>query len=102
MKELSQEQMEELRELFNHPSFQLYLDVIEESMFDLFKMIFFLDPSKAESFIKFVEFKGRIDQMRDVTYGYARELTVNPNEVQDVDKRYSERFKGLLMKLIGR
>lgn len=102
MQELNQEQVAELRELFSHPGWRTYLDTIEDAMLDSFQQIFFLDPGKAESFVKFVELKGRLDQLRDVTYFFQRELAAGPEEVESVDNTYSSRFKSLLGRLFKR
>jgi thymidylate kinase len=102
VRELNQEQIEELRECCNHPGWTLYLDVIEDLMLDNFQQLFALDPGEAESFVKFVELKGRLDQLRDVTYFYQRQLATGPEEVERVDNTYSSVFKRLLGRLFGR
>lgn len=102
MRELSQEQLEELREAANHPGWKLYLEIIEELMLENFQQMFSLDPGKAESFVKFVELKGRIDQLKEITYYYQRELAENPEGVTSVDSTYASRFKSLLSRLLKR
>ena len=99
MDPLSQEKLEELAELFKDPAWSAYLDILEVVMLDSFKQIMALEPTKAESFIQFVELKGRIDQIKDITYFYQRELAANPEEVMAVDNRYDSWFKGLLKKM---
>ncbi len=99
MDPLSQERLEELAELFKSPAWSAYLDILEVVMLDSFKQIMALEPTKAESFIQFVELKGRIDQIKDITYFYQRELAVNQEETIAVDNRYESWFKGLLKKV---
>jgi len=65
-------------------------------MLKSFQQMFFLDGTKPESFIKFVELKGRIDQLRNITYDYERQMAVKPEGVDVVDKQYTSRFKRLL------
>lgn len=100
--EPNQERFEEFQELLNHPGWQVYLDLIEDEMLKSFQQMFFLDSSKPESFIKFVELKGRIDQLRNITYDYEHQMAVKPEEVDVVDKQYSSRFKRLLDRIFKR
>jgi hypothetical protein len=71
-------------------------------MLDNFQQLFVLDPAKAESFVKFVELKGRLDQLRDVTYFYQRQLATGVDEVSRVDNTYSSIYRRLLGRLFGR
>ena len=91
--------MENLKELFKHPGWQEYLDVVEGEMVDMFMAIFQLEPTTADSFIKFVELKSKINQLRDMTYGYEHQLAASPEEVTQVGASYYKRFVGLLKKL---
>ena len=91
--------MENLKELFKHPGWQEYLDVVEGEMVEMFMAIFQLEPTTADSFIKFVELKSKINQLRDITYGYERQLADNPEAVTLVDTSYYKRFAGLIKKL---
>jgi hypothetical protein len=99
---LSNEKLEELGELFKSPAWSAYLDILEVAMLDSFKQIIALEPTKAESFMQFVELKGRIDQIRDITYFYQRELAANPEETMAVDNRYDSWFKSLFKKVFKR
>ena len=90
--------MENLKELFKHPGWQEYLDLIELQMKDAFMQIFQLDAVKPESFISFVELKGKIDQLRDITYSLERQV-VDGGNIVDVDTSYGRRFMGLIKKL---
>lgn len=92
-------ELESLRELFKHPGWQEWLGLAEEEMVALFRELFFLSPTDPQSFVKFVELKGRIDQIRNLTYFYERELAGNPEEVEAVDKSYFSRFVGVLKKI---
>jgi len=100
--EPNQERLEEFQDLLRHPGWQVYLDLIEDEMLKLFQQIFFLDGSKPESFIKFVELKGRLDQLRSITYDYERQMAVKPEDVDVVDKQYTSRFKRLLDQIFKR
>lgn len=100
--EPNQERLEEFQELLNHPGWQTYLDLISDEMLSAFQQIFYLDASKPESFIKFVELKGRIDQLRNITYDYERQMAVNPEVVETVDEHYTSIFKRLMDKLFQR
>lgn len=100
--EPNQERLEEFQELLLHPGWQVYLDLIEDEMLKSFQEMFLLDANKPESFIKFVELKGRIDQLRNITYDYERQMAVKPEEIGVVDKHYSFRFKRLLARIFKR
>ena len=100
--EPNQERLEEFTDLLRHPGWQVYLELIEDELLRAFQQIFFLDGSKPESFIKFVELKGRIDQLRNITYDYERQMAVKPEDVYVVDKHYASRFKRLLDKIFKR
>lgn len=91
--------MESLKELFKHPGWQEYLEQVEQDMVGLFMELFQLDPTKTESFVKFIELKSKIDQLRDVTYFYERQLADGPEGVTLVDTSYGKRFFGLLKKI---
>jgi hypothetical protein len=91
-------ELRDLQELFKHPGWQVYLDTIEDTMVYHFQEMFGLDPSKPESFIKFVELKSKIDQLRNVTYFTERELA--EDKVDEVDTSYTTRFRGLLKRLL--
>ncbi len=90
--------MENLKELFKHPGWQEYLDEVQAHMLNLFRQMFQLEPHKPESFIKFVELKSRIDQLRDMTYFVERQI-VDGENIPDVDDSYGRRFVELLKKL---
>ena len=82
---------EELRNLFKTPEWEAYLNLLEQVMANHFMSMMQLDASKPESFIKFVELKGRIDLIRDITY--VTELdTAEQTEVQEVNDSYTKRF----------
>jgi hypothetical protein len=100
--ELNQERLEEFTDLLRHPGWQVYLDLIEDEMLNSFQQIFFLDGSKPESFIKFVELKGRIDQLRNITFDYERQMAAKPEDVEVVDKQYTSRFQRLLDRVFKR
>ncbi len=87
---------EDLLEMFKSSGWQFYLLDCEETMVTLFRQMFFLDPSKPESFIKFVELKSRLDQLRDATYSYERSLS---EDMGAVDEIYSSRFREILRKI---
>lgn len=91
-------QLENLRELSNHPGWTFYLDVIEEKMRGYFMELFQLEPTKAENFVQFVSLKAKIDELRDITYFIERQV-VGPEQVPMVDKAYGTRFFGLLKKI---
>ena len=90
--------MSNLRELIKHPGWQEYLDETGRDMVGLFMELFQLDATKPESFVKFVELKSKIDQLRDITYFYERQLT---DDIGAVDAKYENWFVGILKKLIG-
>lgn len=91
-------QVENLRELSNHPGWSTYLDVIEEKMQGYFMELFQLEPSKADNFVQFVILKSKIDELRDITYFIERQV-VEQERVPMVDKAYGQRFFGLLKKI---
>ena len=88
--------MENLKELFKHPGWVEYVDVIEGEMVALFMELFQLEPSKAENFVRFVELKSRIDQLRNITYFIERQVT---DDIGAVDASYGQRFMALLKKI---
>jgi hypothetical protein len=88
--------VDNLKELLKHPGWQEYLDEIESQMVGAFAQIFQLDSAKAESFVKFVELKGRIDQLRDITYFVERQVA---DDIETVDVSYGKRFAGLLKRI---
>lgn len=88
--------MDNLKELVKHPGWEEYLDVIEGEMVASFMELFQLDPSKPESFIKFVELKSGIDQLRKITYSMDRQIT---DDIAAVDASYGQRFTAMLKKL---
>jgi len=92
--------VENLRELFKHPGWQEYLNQIESDMVGLFMEVFQLDPTNTNSFVKFIELKAKIDQLRNVTYFYERQLATGPEEVMEVDTSYGKRFFGLLKRIL--
>jgi hypothetical protein len=100
--ELNQERLETFQEMLNHPGWGIYLELIEDEMLVQFQQIFFLDGSKPEAFIKFVELKGRIDQLRSITYDYERQMAVKAEDVGAVDKQYTSIFKRIMVKLFTR
>jgi hypothetical protein len=91
--------VDNLKELFKHPGWSEYVDVVEGEMVQAFMELFQLDPSKPESFIKFVELKSGIDKLRNVTYFYERQVAGTPDEVTMVDNSYGKRFITLLKKI---
>jgi hypothetical protein len=97
--EPNRERLEEFTELLKHPGWQVYLELVEDEMLKAFQQIFYLESSKPESFIKFVELKGRIDQLRNITYDYERQMAVKQEDIEAVDKQYTSRFKALLKKI---
>lgn len=100
--ELNQERLETFQEMLNHPGWDIYLELIEDEMLAQFQQIFFLDGSKPEAFIKFVELKGRIDQLRNITYDYERQMAVKAETIEAVDKHYTSIFARILAKLFPR
>jgi hypothetical protein len=103
----NQEQIPEdhlkLVELFRTPDWQTYLDTVENEIFMLFRAIFQLDPSRPDNFIKFVEYKSRIDALINITYNYEMELAKgNMERAESVNSRYTSGFKNLLNRLFKR
>ena len=93
-------EIKDLQELFKHPGWQVYLSQIEEAMTMLFMEMWGLEPARPESYVKFVELKAKIDQLRNITYIYERELA-GP-QTEQVDKTYYSRFVGILKRLLRR
>ncbi len=91
--------MDSLKELLKHPGWEEYLDVIEGEMARLFMELFQLEPSKPEGFIKFVELKSKLDQLRNITYYVDRELADTAEQIEAVDASYGKRFMAILKKL---
>jgi hypothetical protein len=57
-----------------------------------------LDPSKPESFVKFLELKAKIDALRDMTYLIERKIQL-PEEVSRIDESYFGRLVSMFKKL---
>lgn len=93
-------EVKDLQELFKQPGWQVYLDQVEEAMLLLFVEMWQLDVANANSYGKFVELKAKIDQLRNITYFYERELA--GDAVGDVDKSYMNRLRSLFKKLTRR
>jgi hypothetical protein len=89
---------ENLRELVQHPGWLDYLDLIEGQSIALFGNMVQLDPSKPESFVKFLELKAKIDALRDMTYLIERKIQL-PEEVSRIDESYFGRLVSMFKKL---
>jgi hypothetical protein len=87
-----------LRELVQHPGWLDYLDLIESQSIALFGNMIQLDPSKPESFVKFLELKAKIDALRDMTYLIERNIQL-PEEVKKIDESYFDRLISMFKKL---
>jgi hypothetical protein len=89
---------ENLRELVQHPGWFDYLDLVEEQNIALFGSMIQLDPSKPESFVKFLELKAKIDILRDMTYLIERKVQL-PEVVSKTDENYFNRLISMFKKL---
>ncbi len=88
--------MDNLKELLKHPGWEEYLDVIEGEMAALFMELFQLEPSKPEAFVKFLELKSKLDQLRNITYYVERQLASTTEQIEAVDASYGKRFLAIL------
>ena len=89
---------ENLRELVQHPGWLDYLDLIEGQSIALFGNMIQLDPSKPESFVKFLELKAKIDALRDMTYLIERSVQL-PEQILAIDESYFNRLISMFKKL---
>ena len=87
-----------LRELVQHPGWSDYLDLVEAQSIALFGQMVQLDPTKPESFVKFLELKAKIDGLRDMTYLIELKL-VMPDEQQEIADSYFQRLTSMFKKL---
>jgi hypothetical protein len=90
--------LDNLRELTQHPGWVDYLDLIEENSIILFGQIVQLDPTKPDSYVKFLEFKAKLDGLRDMTYLIERRVK-DQKEIVDIDARYFGRLVSMFKKL---
>lgn len=87
-----------LKELLNHPGWQDYLNLCETAMEQAFVEMLNLQPTSPDSTIKIVALKSKIDALRDMTYIIEHTLTASEEQVQ-VNVRFQTRFNRLLKKL---
>jgi hypothetical protein len=87
-----------LRELVQHPGWNEYLDLVEAQSIGLFGQIIQLDPTKPESFVKFLELKAKIDGLRDMTYLIELRL-ISQEEQQEVANSYFQRLIRMFKKI---
>lgn len=90
---------EKLRELFSSPGWSDYLEHIEDTMKNLFLQMLALEPSDPQNFIKFVDLKARINQLRDTTYLTERDAASGPDGVTLVDEKYKGIISSLFKKI---
>lgn len=91
-------ELEKLRELFNSPGWEAYLEQIEIIMTNLFIEMLALEPSEPQNFIKFVELKSRINQLRDTTYLMELDTASGPEKIGVINETY----KGIISRLFRR
>jgi len=84
--------------LVQHPGWLDYLDLIDDQGVALLGNMIQLDPSKPESFVKFLELKAKIDVLRDMTYLIERSIQM-PEQVANIDKSYFNRLISTFKKL---
>lgn len=94
------ENLEAVRELFKHPGWQAYLDLVEtDFILPAFQEMFFMEPNDPDNLVKFISLKSRIDSLRDVTYFFERQLA---EQIEEVDNSYTKRFVSLMKRLFRR
>jgi len=95
---LEDQRVQDLREVLNHPGWQVFVDLCERELVALFQQLFFLDAMDSQSYNKFIELRSRIDQLRDMTYFIERELS---NDTESIDLKYGSMFRRILKKLLA-
>lgn len=93
--------LDNLKEVLNHPGWVAYLDVVESEMVTLFSQMMQLDPSQPIAFSKFIELKAKIDAMRDITYFIERQAVDQDDKelIKQIDTSYFDRLISMFKKI---
>ncbi len=93
---------EKLRELFSSSGWEAYREQAEEATYNLFIAMLDLEPSDPQSFMRFIELKSRINQLRDMTFIMESTYAISPEKVAIVNETYKGIFRRLANRLFKR